>query len=106
MPPAIWAIMADESNSVHFEVIASDSSGVRKVVVTYEEGDGEWKTVGLSRGNMGNHWTGDLDASASDLRYFVQAVDWAGNVALAANKGLFFGPPPGEVFLPLILLDW
>jgi hypothetical protein len=41
------------------------------------------------------------------LRYFVQAADGAGNVALGANKGLLFETSSDKTFfLPLMLKDY
>jgi len=104
-PPAIVDVQALQSeNRIHFEVRAFDPSGLHRVVVAYDDGYGEWRTMDLIPDRLGTMWSGDLSTSPGRLSFFVQAVDEAGNVSIGANKGLFFEPSfPHTVFLPLVL---
>lgn len=49
-----------------------------------------WQSVDLVRTPGESRWTGSLALSGDEIEYVVQAVDAAGNVAVAANKSLFF----------------
>jgi hypothetical protein len=107
-PPAI--LQADSwqyDSQLYFEVHAFDRSGVHRVAVTYNDGQGYWRTVDLSSDNLGRYWNGALDAPPDRIQYFIQAVDNAGNVAMSANKGLFFEPSSEHytTFLPLVLRE-
>jgi hypothetical protein len=84
-------------------VWADDTSGIHTVVVAHTDGDGTWSSSELTQD--GASWTGDFPASA-ETRFFVQAVDSAGNVAVDDNEGLYYQPGEGtahEIFLPLVL---
>ena len=84
-------------------VWANDTSGVYTITVAYTDGDGVWSSSELTLD--GDSWTGDFPAGA-ETRFFVQAVDSAGNVAVDDNGGLYYQPGEGtahEIFLPLVL---
>jgi hypothetical protein len=76
---------------VNVKVGANDPAGVQRAVATYTSGDGSWDSVELSFDTSLHKWTGSLPGD-TNLRYFVQVVDGAGNVAQEANKGLYFSP--------------
>lgn len=88
-------------------VEASDSSGIHAVVIAYSNvapGTGTtWSSVELGAG--GGTWQGTFPASSA-TRFYVQAVDGAGNVAVDDNQGRYYQLGEGkelEIYLPLIL---
>ena len=84
-------------------VQASDASGIHAVVIAYTDGTGEWSSVSLAQ--SGGAWTGSFPANAN-TRFFVQAVDGAGNVAVDDHQGSYYQPGDHleyRLFLPLIL---
>jgi len=92
---------------VNVKVDATDPASVRRVVATYTQGDGHWDSVELSFNSSLDKWTGSFPGD-TDLRYFVQVVDGAGNVAQVTRKGLYFVPaadpaPTVSVYLPAVL---
>ena len=94
------------------KVEATDDSAVARVVVAYTEGQGQWFSEDLAYNPSMHKWTGDIPGTAGTV-YFVQAVDVAGNVQVAHNKGAYYPVVPpaplvaGEGFrrtyLPLVL---
>jgi len=92
-------------------VEATDPSGVVRVLVAYTAGDGVWHNQDLIDDMNTLKWRGEITATLQ-TRYFVQAVDGAGNVGLAHNKGRYYAllPPaplvqggePYKIYLPLI----
>jgi hypothetical protein len=87
-------------------VRANDPSGIHAVVVAYTDGDGAWSSAELTQN--GGSWAGSFAAS-TETRFFVQAVDGAGNVAVDDNGGLYYQPGEGtmyEIFLPVILRNY
>jgi len=95
------------TGQVNVKVDATDPAGIRRVLVTYTQGDGRWDSV-EARFNAGMHkWMGSFPGDGNP-RYFVQIVDGAGNVAQADNKGLYFAPAVDPtlshtVYLPLVI---
>jgi hypothetical protein len=71
---------------------ASPAPDVLRTIITYTDGSGTWKSLDLTRNAQGT-WSGSLPSMAP-LTYFVQAVDTAGNVGQADNKGLFYSVGP------------
>jgi len=70
----------------NFTVNVSDASGVYRVLVTYNDyRTTDWKSLELS--DNGVNWQGTLSLKGS-IRYFVQAIDAAGNVGLLSLTGL------------------
>jgi hypothetical protein len=104
IPPSIWRVTAlrhATANQVSVDV--TDRSDVLRAGVTYTMGDGIWVTVDLARSTVApNLWTGLIPDSPT-LEWFVQAVDTAGNVAVADNRGAYFGQGDRPVWLPLVL---
>ena len=61
------------------------------MVVAYNDGpsgNGDWKFLDLAY--SGGAWRGVGTLANADFRYFVQAVDSSGNVAVTTNKGLYY----------------
>lgn len=88
-PPTIWGVTTSTvGGGWEIDVHVTDPSGVQRTVVTYE--GNSWETLDLTKeSGASNHWTGVL-GDTEDTNFFVQAVDKAGNVALATNKGQYF----------------
>jgi hypothetical protein len=93
------------------KVEASDPSGVIRVVVAHTDGQGTWYSQDLAQDEAALKWKGVISATV-ETRYFVQAVDGAGNVALDDNKGLYhplssplplIESPINQLYLPLIM---
>jgi len=93
-PPVIWeAQFTDSPQGADFNVWVSDTSGIQRVLVTYTQGDGQWRSIDLQDVGMGEHWFGFVPRlNGSGLEFFIQAVDTAGNVAVHTDKGRFFRP--------------
>jgi hypothetical protein len=73
---------------------ATPAPDIVRVLVTYTDGQGGWKTLDLARGASGQ-WANSLPGpSNSPLTYFVQAVDANSNVGQADNKGRFYTLAP------------
>ncbi len=71
------------------KVEAGDPYGIDRVVVAYTDGTGQWLSVDLDYREQAQKWIGQIPASA-DTRYFVQAADTSGNVAVADNKSRYY----------------
>jgi hypothetical protein len=87
-------------------VRAEDPSGVHAVVVAYTHGDGVWSSTEM--GQNYDTWSGEFAATV-DTRFFVQAVDGAGNVSAADNDGRYYAPgegtepAPNRILIPLVV---
>jgi hypothetical protein len=100
LPPFIWKVEIERRiNDVNIIVTVFDRSDIVRVGVTHTSHDGTWTTVNLSKIDT-SHW-GRTIPITDDLHFFVQALDGAGNVAVADNKGSYYSPP-SKLFLPLI----
>jgi hypothetical protein len=93
------------------KVEASDPSDVVRVVVAYTEGQGEWLSGDLEYEEATLKWKGEI-AATTQTRFIVQAVDGAGNVQVAQNKGAYYrlqAPAPlvsddsSRLALPLVV---
>lgn len=95
------------------KVVASDASGVQRVVVAFTSGDGRWSSADLALNQPPLAWTGVISGSLT-TQFFVQVVDAAGNVAVNDNKGRYYslaspaplaqGQPVGRrLYLPAVL---
>ena len=87
-----------------FKVGASDPSGLHRVVVAYTNGGGSWSALDLSYDSARAKWTGSVTAGAG-IEWFVQAVDGAGNVGMASEKGPYYTQQAKDiyrVYLPLV----
>lgn len=103
--PTIWLTDAlVEGAGIDFAVDTEDPSGIRRVLVTYTDGAGQWSSLELTLDPGDGLYHGRLDAAdPAAIRYFVQSVDNAGNVAVYTNKDDFFAARRMySVFLPLL----
>ncbi|HEY68845.1 MAG TPA: hypothetical protein G4N97_11315, partial [Thermoflexia bacterium] len=88
-PPTIWRVTTETvEGGWEFDVQVTDPSGVYAVAVVYESSP--WRVLYLTKDGISNHWRGTLTGVGERVRFFIQAVDKAGNVALETNKGLLF----------------
>jgi hypothetical protein len=102
--PTIWRAEAGQvPGRASFSLDVTDSSGIERVVVTYDLDDGRWHSFDLAYDAARERWWGELTLAGKSVNYFVQAVDKAGNVASSNNKGLFFEPVTHEAYLPVVI---
>ncbi|HWD08970.1 MAG TPA: hypothetical protein VHA57_07735 [Actinomycetota bacterium] len=66
---------------------------VKQVTVLFTSGNGAWQRLALAQG-AGGVWSGEGPAGGTNLAWFVQAVDGAGNVSVASDKGTYFAAVP------------
>jgi hypothetical protein len=76
------------------KVEADDPSGIQRIVVTYTDGQGVWRSQDLTHDTAAGKWTGAITATLQ-TQFMIQAVDGAGNVGIDDNKGQYrrFAPP-------------
>ena len=114
-PPVVTKVAGILNEAVgrgYIKVEAQDDSGVVRVVVAFTHGQGQWFSSDLAFEAGMQKWTGEITATQA-TRYFVQAVDAAGNLTVADNKGAYYSLPvpaplvAGEgfrrIYLPLVL---
>ena len=114
-PPVIQyvgGVLQPAAGKAYVKVQASDDTAVGRVVVAFTQGDGVWKSQDLTYTPGLAKWTGEITATTGTL-YFVQALDAAGNMEVAHNKGAYYSVQPpaplvaGEGFrrayLPLVV---
>ncbi len=94
--PAIHDVAADVNEArVVVRARATDDKEMHQVWLTYTRdqvgGRGRWQSVAMERGAE-NLWEVSVPMT-SPIRYMVQAVDTAGNIAVADNGGLYFRAP-------------
>jgi len=113
-PPVISVVDAlfdPQRNVVLVKVGATDDSGIRRVIVSYDQpggNKGEWKSVQLTYDPRSQKWTGTFPGNSA-THYFAQVVDGAGNVAIATNKATYYTPAASKditietkIFLPFL----
>ncbi len=100
------------------KVDAQDGSGVKRVVLAFTDnslaGPQSWQSRDLTYDPVAGMWTGEITGTVRS-RFFVQAVDAGGNVAVADNKGAYYAlteplplvpgrdlPPGFSLYLPSI----
>ena len=90
------------TTTARFTVDTSDAAGIHRVVVLYDAGAG-WVSLDLANGVNG--WTGaaTVPSGTTAVRFIVQVVDLAGNVAVSSNKGFGFSNPVVQV--PPVIID-
>ena len=94
------------------KVEANDPSGIVRVLAAFTDGNGLWQSQDLAYDTATLKWKGEITATLQ-TRYLIQAVDGAGNVGTAHNKGRYYSllPPvpliqggmPNKIYLPIIL---
>lgn len=88
-PPTIQQVQVITSiQGISFTVAVTDMSGLDQVLVTYDNGQGDWQSTALSNSYPGV-WQGIIHPT-NMKQAFIQAVDSAGNVSISANKGYYF----------------
>jgi|GEM_PF-748716 len=104
LPPTISLVSAAAmGGAARVKVAVADPAGIHRVVVAYTAGGGAWASVDLVYDGIMRKWVGAIPAGVA---WFVQAVDGAGNVAVADNKGRYFTTRGGDmrrVYLPTVL---
>lgn len=83
-----------------FSVNASDASGVYRVIITYSDGILEWQSIDLQYDTSSSLWKGSIKLKRN-IKYFVQAVDKAGNVRVL-KTGIESGNINPETGLPYL----
>lgn len=79
-PPTIENVsLTNINDNVSITVNASDKSGIQRVLVTYTDGKGEWKSEDLNK--IGVLWSCEIPIDEVS-EFFVQAVDNNGNAAV------------------------
>ena len=102
-PPIVTVTGRLYGEMLEVRAVATDTSGIHGVWVTFTAGDGHWRSVGMVRGKDPALWQALLSPSAG-LEYIVQVVDGAGNVAVADNDGRYYTVPQAyRFYLPLLL---
>ncbi|MDQ1402783.1 MAG: hypothetical protein QOG03_1099 [Actinomycetota bacterium] len=92
-PPAIAsATSAVVGAAATFNVSASPQGGttLKRVVATFKDASGSWRSVDLIGPAAGGTWTGGAVITGTQVEWFAQAVDSAGNVGLSSNKGQLY----------------
>ena len=104
--PSIWqATSASGGGGSTFDaLVTDDSGGVTRVVALYRLlNSPQWTKVELNYDAATHHATGVVANLNGAYEYLLQAVDGAGNVALALDHGLpFQGQTQAFVYLPLV----
>jgi len=95
----ILAVLNQAAGKGSVKVEATDGSGVARVVVAFTEGEGVWRSKDLAYDPATYKWRGEITATLNTL-FFVQAVDAAGNVETAHNKGAYYRLPPPAPLVP------
>ena len=102
-------VYSPSTGKAQFKVEAQDSSGIHRVVVAYTTGSGVWRSLELQYDASLAKWTGSASLGPQ-AKFFVQAVDGAGNVAVDANKGAYYDlglmearELPYNIYLPFIV---
>jgi len=105
-------ILDPVTNTGQIKVEAQDTSGVHRVVIAYNQGQGQWESVSLGYDAATQKWTGIISGTVN-TQFFVQVVDKAGNVAINDNKGRYYTLTPPlplatgrpidqRIYLPLV----
>ena len=105
--PSIWHVEAiSSSRYLKFRVqVDDDRFAIQRTVVLYRTLDSTtWSKAELVY-DEGTGWaTGTVDPVDSPIEYLAQAVDSAGNVALALDHGITFRRMKAAVELPTVYL--
>lgn len=114
-PPSITyvdGVLNETTGRGLIKVEANDPSGIVRVLAAFTDGNGLWQSQDLAYDAATLKWKGEITATLQ-TRYLIQAVDGAGNVGTAHNKGRYYSllPPapliqggvPNKIYLPIIL---
>jgi len=102
-PSVWWTDAAYRPNGVDVVVDTEDPSGIRRVLATYTDGGGQWRSIDLARGGDDLYRGAIATAQPEAIRYFIQSVDNAGNVAVYTDKQDYFRALRPRLYLPLVL---
>jgi hypothetical protein len=104
-------VLNEHTNIGLIKVEVTDPAGIVRVLAAFTTADGVWHNQDLTYDSKTLKWSGAITATLQ-TRYFLQAVDGAGNVGLAHNKGRYYAllPPaplvqggvPYKIYLPII----
>jgi hypothetical protein len=98
-----------DNRGIHITARVSDNeSEVEHVYATFVSSTRIW-TVPLARDSndlTGEFWTGNAPYAGLNVSYFIQAIDEAGNVGIAAAKGDYLEIEPRRLYLPLVFRLW
>ncbi|MCA9999865.1 MAG: thrombospondin type 3 repeat-containing protein, partial [Anaerolineales bacterium] len=90
MPPNIWSVAAEQEDRT-FTIrvgVGDEQTAVNRVLILYRPLDqNSWSSLDLTYDEVNRWATGSITASTDSVEFFVQAVDTAGNVALALDHG-------------------
>lgn len=106
--PSIWQVEAlTTTSSLRFRVNATDQQAVTRVILLYRQADRfSWTKVELAYEPATGYAETTVPLPTAPIEYFAQAVDMAGNVALALDHGRPFTQikpdMAREVYLPVI----
>ena len=105
-PEVAWVAGRAEGPSGHVKVLASDPSGVQRVVVVYTHNDGSWHNVELRYDPATEKWTGVIP-TWRPVTWFAEVIDGAGNKATLDNKGHYYHLQEVQaiyaIYLPLVM---
>ena len=106
-PPEVeWVVGRAEGPHGHIKVIASDPSGIHRVVVVYTHNDGYWHSAELHYDPEIEKWTGTIP-TWRPVTWFVEVIDNAGNKTTLDNKGHYYQLQEVEtiytLYLPLVI---
>ncbi len=102
------------TQKVNVKVGAVDASGMKEVIVSYIEDERQTsatiKSVKLTFDASSQKWRGSFTGDINSL-FYIQAVDNAGNVYTASNKGNYYRPAAERaatltvtaIYLPVIM---
>ncbi|MFQ5576137.1 MAG: hypothetical protein ACE5G8_04015, partial [Anaerolineae bacterium] len=110
-PPGIWQVeVISGTGGITFRALVDDDedvpAGLKRVVALYHEaGKYSWRLEELHYNASSGYFEGTTGPTSEPIRYFFQAVDSAGNVALALEHGAPFDKVKvlNSVYLPLVI---
>jgi Tol biopolymer transport system component len=103
-PPAFGPMSVSAADTtVGFAVDVSDANGdsdVMRVFALYRDAGSTWKTAEFSHPVGSSRWSGAGPVTGTNVEWFIQAVDAAGNVGVTSNKATvesLIPPTPGTI---------
>jgi hypothetical protein len=95
---AVDGVVDVQADTVSFSADITDPAGVARAFALVDDGTG-WRRVELTGPTAGGTWTATtpVGAAVTDVEWIMQAVDRAGNVGVANDKGRNLVAPPEPV---------